>query len=299
MTNRFRTDPVVFAQALLALEGVGRVTAGRLSRLFGSYAALRLFPREQILTRLKGVPKAAALVATLHDEAAMDEHLASAAAALQALQEKKITAHLTNQPPLDKRFAALSPSDSPLLLFAHGNTALLEAPLVALIGTPMPPQQPLLQALLATLQQEAQPCCLGIDEEATPSLLKRLLQQETAPVLIAAAGLGRLPQAQRGLASAAVRAGGLLIAPFPHTHGPFLHDVREQLTVQGTLAAATLFFNPAPDTAAWHSLSQTVAHGKPTFVVGSPEQPIPRAAQRLASQADLAWISLAVQAQAA
>ena len=69
------TPAAVFAYALQLADGVGRVTAHRLLKHFDSYEALAAYPREQVLTRMKGAPGAGAILARLFDRGYMQERL--------------------------------------------------------------------------------------------------------------------------------------------------------------------------------------------------------------------------------
>ena len=84
------SDTACFALALDAMDGVGRVTAGRLLAHFATYADLLRYPHEQVLTRIKGAPRSTALVSTLFDQNAMATRLEDAEQALAHLHTLRV-----------------------------------------------------------------------------------------------------------------------------------------------------------------------------------------------------------------
>ncbi len=85
------SDTTRFALALDAMDGVGRVTAGRLLSHFASYDDLLRYPREQVLARIKGAPRSKALVATLFDREAMGALLEKAEQTMEGLRKQRVT----------------------------------------------------------------------------------------------------------------------------------------------------------------------------------------------------------------
>ncbi|GIV59148.1 MAG: hypothetical protein KatS3mg043_0237 [Rhodothermaceae bacterium] len=297
------SETVTFALALLSLDGVGRVTAGRLLKHFASYEALRRCPREQVLFRLKGVPNAAGLVNLLFDEARMRPHLEAAGERLRALQEKHIAllapARAEAAAPWPPGLADLPRRLRPVLLYAYGDTALLVRPAVALFARP-----PLRQKVFETAQALVRHLCAsglvpaaGIDHGFDVVVHKLAAGGAGAhpSILVAACGLARLPAPMRPVAAAAVRAGGLLCSSFPPDHGPYPHDDRERALLLAGLARATVFFEPRPQTPEWAAMTWALEAGRPVFGIPDPDHPPPETLHRLHRNVDFEWVTTAAR----
>ncbi len=115
----------LLAHALERLDGVGRISAGRLLRYFESYEALTSFPREQVLTRLKSAPNGGRLVDRLFDRAEMEPILANSAAELGALTATGITPLAAGDPGWPAGIALLPAAEQPNLLYVYGATGVL------------------------------------------------------------------------------------------------------------------------------------------------------------------------------
>ncbi len=292
------SDSTLFALALREMEGVGRVTAGRLLTHFATYADLLRTPREQVLTRIKGAPNAQALVTRLFDEAAMTEKLATAQAA--AAENEKRGVHTLSPP--DEAWPAgledLPLAQRPFLLYAYGPLEALARPLVALFARP-----PLSEAAFETAQAlvrhllphglvPATGAAHGFDV-----VVHKLCAGAGAPgLLVAPAGMARLAPPLRPTVTAAVRAGGLLVSPFPMTHGPFDHDDKERALTLAALARACVFFEPKPDTPEGHALTWALDAGRPVFGIAADDAPLPETVHRLREPVDSDWVVAAAKA---
>lgn len=289
-----------FALALLRLDGIGRVTAGRLLRHFPTYDALAACPREQVLLRIKGAPNAGDIVARLFDAEAMREQLAEAERALADLAARQIrtlTAHDADWPAgLD----ALDRAERPVLLYTYGDPAALTRPAVALLARPPldGPAYELAQALVRRLIAQDLVVAGGADHGFDLVVHKLCASAGRPSVLVANAGLARVPGPMRPIASAAVRAGGVLLSPFPLTHGPFAHDDRERALIQAALARAVAVFGPQPDSSEWRAMTWALEHGRPVFGVAG-AAPLPEGAQPLEHPEDLDRVIAAATSEAA
>ncbi|MDX1532364.1 MAG: DNA-processing protein DprA, partial [Rhodothermales bacterium] len=255
------------ALALLRLDGVGRVTAGRLLRHFPAYETLRACPREQVLLRLKGTPNAEALVAQLFDEAAMRPHLDQAEATRTALAQRQVTALTSHHDHWPAGLDDLARADRPVVLYAFGTPAALTGPVVSLFARPplegaaFETAQALVRRLVAAGLTVATGAQHGFDV-----VVAKLAAAANAPaVLVAHAGLARLPKPLRPHASAAAKAGGVLLSPFAMAHGPFDHDDRERALVQAALARACVFVAPPDGSPEARALAWAVDAGRPVF----------------------------------
>lgn len=289
-------SPAAFVLALGGLPGVGRVTTHRLLQHFGSYADLVRYPREQVLTRLKGVPKADQLVATLFDRDAMRERLDTAAAEAAALGQKRIQL-LT---PLDDRWPrgldALPANQRPVAVYAYGNVDVLRKPLVALFGRPplsdasFERAQAVLQYLLDHKVIPVAGAASGFDVV----MHKRASGAQHPSVAVAACGLGRVDRPVRPTLTAAVRAAGLLVSPFPMTHGPFDHDDKERALVMAALAAASVFTEPAEGSPERAALRWAHDAKRPVFGIPAPDATLPEGVHPLHEPTDVDWIGAAL-----
>lgn len=280
-----RDATMLFALALEHLEGVGRVTAGRLLARFASLDDLRRYPREQVLVRIKGAPNAEALVARLFDDDAMLDAVTTAAAECEALAQRRVTLLTLRDDAWPARLADLPRGARPYRLFAYGDPAVLTRPSVAFFARPPLPTGPfedaqtLVRGLLAEGLVPTTGAAHGFDV-----VVHRLAAGGEAPrpsMLVLPAGLARLAPPLRPAATAVAKAGGLLLSPFAMPHGPFDHDERERALVQAALADACVFVAPRPDAPEWSALEWAAGAGRPVFVLGEADG-LPEGARLLA-----------------
>lgn len=293
------TDAAIFALALLQLDGVGRVTAGRLLRHFASLDALRACPREQVLLRIKGAPNGETLVRTLFSEDAMQAPLDAARATLDELSAKKVTALTAHHDHWPSGTDELDRSDRPPVLYAYGHTRALPMPRVAVLLRPPLDDGPFerAQRLVGRLAEAGLGLSTGTAGGADIVLLKRAAAHEVPAVMVAHAGMARVPRSVRPAISGAVRAGGVLLSPFGLTHGPFDHDDYLRALLQTATADAVVFVQPAPEAPEARALQWAADHDRPAFVLGAPgTAPLPGGARPLGSDDDLGAVLAAAAA---
>lgn len=291
------SDPALLALALLSLDGVGRVTASRLLRAFGTYEQLRQVPYEQLRARLRGLRGADDLVATLQDEATMRPLLEQAATDRDGLRERGVHVLAPGMTAWPGALDALAPAQRPAVLYAYGPLQALEGPRAALLGrpplTPAPFEQA--QALVRHLQDEGvrpvTSAAHGLDV-----VVAKLASGGSAPhaaLHVAHCGLAQVPSSMRPAASTTVRAGGMLLSAFPMPHGPFEHDDKERALVQAALAPAVVFVEPHPETPEWLAMEWALGAGRAVFGLAHADHPLPAAVHPLASAVDFDWVAAA------
>lgn len=281
-----------FALALLRLDGVGRVTAGRLVDRFGTLDAVRSTPREQVLVRLKGLPRAEALVARLH-EAEMDDRLAEAETALGRMAERRIAVLTTHHPDWPSNLNDLDESERPVVLYAFGEAAVLRRPLVAFLApAAMHPEGfETAQALVRRLPERGLVPACGVQHGFDTVVGKLAMSASSPAVLVASAGLARIPPTMRAIAAAVVKAGGVLVSPFPVDHGPFPHDDAERARVLAAMSRAVAGFSMTEDSPELRACRWALDHDRPTFGVARPDGPaLPERVHPLDRPADLDWV---------
>ena len=268
-----------FALALLSLDGVGRVTAHRILDRFPTLDVLRATPREQVALRLKGAPNADQTVATLFDDDAFRPALDRAEAEVAALRDKGIGVLAPSGvgAPADPDRAgwptaldALPRADRPVVLYTYGDAAVLRGPSLAVLarapldGGPFETVQALARRVLA-------PAGLVVGAQSGVDLaLQKVALDAGAPVVVVVeAGLARLRPPMRPGATAVVRAGGVLVSPFPMTHGPYDHDDRERALVQAALGTAVCAVAPPPDSSEDRAAAWAAEAGRPLALVPS------------------------------
>ncbi len=269
-----------FALALLALDGVGRVTAHRLLERFPSLEALRATPHEQVLLRLKGAPRADRTVEALFSPA-FDDALAAAAAETERLAATGVRMLAPGDAGWPAGLADLARDARPAVLYAYGNPAALRAPLLAVLGRPPVPADPFEAAQRTARRASAAGAGIvtGLANGFDLAVQKVALGAGRAPVGVLGSGLATLTPSLRPAATALVRAGGLLLSPFPMAHGPFPHDDRERALVQVAMAQATLAAAPAADSHEARAVAWALEAGRPVAVAGDAEALFPAALQ--------------------
>ena len=287
-----------FALALLRVDGIGRVTAHRLLSHFPAYEALISTPREQVLFRIKGAPKAEALVGRLFDEPAMAEHLGTARAEVEALAARGITVLTAHDARWPAGLDALDRSERPVVLYAYGDADVLARPAAALFARPPLPGPPfeVAQDLVRLLITHGVAVIAGA-ESGFDAVVHKLCAAAGHPsVLVASAGMAKVPKPMRPVVTATIRAGGALVSPFPMEHGPFDHDDAERALVSAALANASAFFAAPEGSHEDRALRWNLDHGKPTFGIAG-ETPLPERVHALERPLDLDWVVAAAQGE--
>lgn len=236
-------DAIAYALALPQIPGVGRVATHRLLDAFPTLDALRATPREQVLHRLKGVPGAAALVATLFDDTALAPALDAARAELDTLRARRIAAIPPNTDGWPAGLASLDRRDRPEALYVYGPPAALDGHRVAMLGATGLPTDAFedAQSLVGALARRGVGVLSGMATGFDVVMAKRAADTGTGAVLMAGCGLGVVPATMRPAAMQAVQSGGALVSPFGRSHGPFAHDEVDRARVMAALAPAVVF----------------------------------------------------------
>jgi DNA processing protein len=285
------SESAAFTLALLRVDGVGRVTAQRLLAHFPTYDALRATPREQVLLRIKGAPRAADLVTRLFDEDDMRPLLDQTTRAVETFEHRGIAVLTQHDERWPDRLDALDLSDRPPVLYAYGDTELLARPSAALFARPPLPSPAfeVAQDLVRALVRHGIVVAAGV-EHGFDVVVHKLCSSANAPsILVTNAGMSRVAKPMRPVVSAAVRAGGLLLSPFPPEHGPFPHDDAERALTMAALARASAFFALQPDSHEERAMTWCLSHDRPAFGVAG-ESPLPERVHALDRPIDLDWV---------
>ena len=261
-------DPAALALALLSLDGVGRVSAHRLLERFPTLDDVRATPREQVQLRLKGAPNADQTVATLFDDGAFRPALDRAEAEVAALREKQIGVLAPGGAGWPAGLGALPRADRPVVLYTYGDVAALAGPSLAVLARAPLDGGPF-ERVQALARRAVDPATLvvGAQSGVDLALQKVALDAGARVVAVVEAGLARLRPPMRPGATALVRAGGVLVSPFPMTHGPFDHDDRERALVQAALGTAVCAAAPPPDSPEDRAAAWAVGAGRPVAVL--------------------------------
>jgi len=282
-------DPA-YALALLTLDGVGRATAHRVLAHFPTPEALRAAPREQVLLRLRGIPRAADLTARLLDGPTLDAALAAGQATAAPLLERRITLLTPGHEHWPPGVDALGRAERPVVLYAYGHTAVLRQPTAAILARgPLPSAPYEASQTLAGRLMAAGVVVVSALRPGFDVALHRLAAGAGRPgIAVAPCGLGRVEGSVRPGATALIRAGGVLLSPFPMEHGPFEHDDRERALLQAALARAVAAFAPPPDSSELRALKWAAGAGRSSFLDPGPEPPVfPQGVLPLDGPADL------------
>lgn len=276
------------------MEGVGRVTAGRLAAHFSSYPDLQRYPREQILARLKGAPRAADLVNRLLDPGAMQPHLEAADAQLAQLAHQRVHVLSPRDEHWPARVDGLPRGQRPVVLYTYGTPAALRRPSVALFARPPLHDEAFDQAqnLARHLKPHGILPVTGAAHGFDVVITKITATGNTAgpSILICNAGMGGLPPPMRPSASLAARSGGALVSPFPMNHGPYEHDDKERALLQAALARACVFVEPLPDSPEWVAFQWALSADRPVFGIPAPGASLPDRVHPLKAAVDFDWV---------
>ena len=229
-----------FALALLSVDGLGRTTAHRILERFPSWEAVRDTPREQVRLRIKGAPNADRLVEAIVDDAFETDALAPARKEVEALGARGIRAVSPGSAEWPTRLDALDRSDRPVVLYTYGAPTSLDGPALACLGRPPIEAEAFeaAQALARVALEQGVGLVVGAGSGFDVALQKLSLGAKRGATAVLGCGLAKLTPSLRPAATALTRGGGLLVSPFPMTHGPFDHDDRERALVQAALGRA-------------------------------------------------------------
>lgn len=287
------------ALALQRIDGVGRVTTGRLLSHFASYDALLAYPREQVLARIQGAPHAEDVVRTLFDRDTMQSLLAGASDELDALAQRRVDVLTAHHPSWPAGVSDLPRGERPVVLYVYGHLGVWEAPTLAAFARPPLPSeafekaQDTIRVVLGRGVAPVTAAATGFD--VVVHKLSAAPPHPQPSLLVAGCGMGRIVSSLRPTVSQAVHAGGALVSPFPMAHGPFDHDDRQRASLQAAIARAALFVAPRPDTPEWHALEWAVEAGRPVFGIEDPDHPLPPQVHPLREDVDVEWLLSALQ----
>lgn len=261
-----------YALALLRLDGVGRVSAHRILDHFPTPEVLRATPREPILLRLKGIPRAASTVDQLFGDA-LDRSVEEAERQIQALSTKGVTVLVRGGHGWPERLDDLEPSDRPVALWVYGHTDAL-APGLSLLGRAGLPA-PAFEAATALASSLARGGLATLLKDGFDLAVQKPTMGAGGRVAaVATCGLARLEPSLRPGATALVKRGGCLVSTWPMPHGPFEHDDREAALVCAALGGAVVGAGVADDQPEARALSWAAGH-RPTFALHSGPEGIP------------------------
>lgn len=295
---------VDFALALLDQEGVGRVSALRLLERFPTYKGLLGFPREQVLLRLKGIPNAERTVGLLFEVGAFEAAIEKARDELAEFAGKHIQVIANGHPHWPSGLANLERPNRPVVLYAFGSTEALTRTAVAFHGRPPLPGDAFeaAQSLARRLIEEGIPAACGAQSGFDVVLHKLYSAAGSACVMVARCGLAKVDNNMRPGVAAAVKAGGVLVSPFPPTHGPFDHDDAERVLLQTALAGPTVFVAPNVHTPEAHALEWALNSNRPVFgLVGDDTEnalSFPERVHLLSREVDHDWVVAAARTSA-
>ncbi|MEM1115579.1 MAG: DNA-processing protein DprA [Bacteroidota bacterium] len=275
-----------YALALLALNGVGRVTAHRILERFPTLDALRATPREQVLLRLKGAPNAEATVDALLAPEAMAPHLDRAHREVEAITSTGVHILTLGTATWPAGLDRLPRSERPVALYAYGHVDRLERPAVSILARAPIEAAPFeaVQAVARRLAAAGTPLVMGMGHGVDVAVQKVALAG-APPIAVVGCGLGRMERSLRPAATALVRAGGLLLSPFAMGHGPFDHDDRERALVQAALGEAVCVVAPPADSSEDRAAAWAFEAGLPVALVPPAPPGAPYAADALPADA--------------
>lgn len=291
-----RSD-ALFALSLLELEDVGRVTAARLLRHFDDFDGIRAFPREQLLHRISGVPRGEQIVQRLHEPDQVAEAVDRAEQRLSILEDKDVQILVQHRNGYPEPLYDLDRGERPVHLFLYGSAGRIRDRTLGLFGSaPLPdPAFEAAQELGDRLRPTGAIPVTGLQGGFDKVIQERAAGREGGhpSVILLGCGLGRLPRPLRPVATQALRAGSLLVSPFPMQHGPFDHDQKERAVLQAALSTASFFAAPQPNTPEWHALSWAAVHRR-AFVWPEPGPELPDGAVPIEDRSELGRVLEAV-----
>lgn len=234
---------------------------------FPTLEELRTTPREQVLVRLKGLPRAEATVNTLFAEGVIEEEIQNATAYVKETRERRVEIITPLDDGYPPRLNNLDAAHRPTSLFLFGDPSLLKTSTVSFFAEePLP--QPALEAasrLAMNLSRHAVTAIIGCASGFDTTLLKQAAGIRAPSIAVVPAGLSKLDTSLRPAAAALARSGGCLLSPFEMAHGPFDHDMKEAQRVQAALSAAVVALNAPPDSTTTHIIEWARSREIPIF----------------------------------
>ena len=237
-----------FALLLERVEGIGRVTSNRILRQFRDLDDLRRFPREQLLLRLAGLPKAEQTVGHLFDDSYLGELAKSVDAELAECRRRRVVVCDAEDAAYPARLTSLKDSERPTVIYLFGEPLSETHPVVAVLGHPplVPAYFDNAQRIVEGLAKNACTIVLAAKTGFDVAMAKRAVGVGGRVVLVAESGLDLMPREIRPTASLVVKSGGTVTTSFPFGHGPFEHDAGERVLLMAAMANAVLICDERP-----------------------------------------------------
>lgn len=237
-----------FALLLLRSEGIGRVTANRILRQFRDLTDLRRYPRDQLLARLSGLPKADKTIDLLFDDEHLNALLESVDAELADCRRRRVVVSVTDDEAYPARLTPLQDAERPSVVYLFGATPETRSKSVAVFG--QPPLEPTyfedVQRIVADLASTGSVTVLAAKSGFDVAIVKRATGAGGRVVMVAESGLNHIPREIRPAVSLAVKSGGTILTPYPFDHGPFAHDAGQRAFLMAALSDAVLICDEKP-----------------------------------------------------
>lgn len=293
--NAIINSKTAFILALDQIEGVGRVSIRKITDAFESQEALTKMPYEQALLRMKGIPRAEALLKTLLNASTFAPYLEEAEKNLHHLasvQVQAINHSDENWPPFINNLDA---SHCPNVLYGFGHLSILPQRSVALFGKPPLTSFAfeLVQDLCRFLLSENILLASGISNGFDTVMHKLASSAGKPSIMLTNCGLAKVIPSIRPQIMQSVRAGGLLLSSFPFHHGTFEHDDFERALLLAAMSPVSVFCDIKPNTADWRAMKWAVEHKRAVFSIGGED--LPEQVQAISNSTDFPWVKLALQ----
>lgn len=263
----------LFALALARLPEADTATAGWLVRHVSRYDALQQHSREKLQEALADRPASARLVAFLYNTSLMEQQLAQARSELANLITRRIRVLTPSDPAWPAGLEALPPEWRPFLLFAYGNLDVLEQPRIALLARP-PLSESAYDRAQDLVLHAIDAGCIPVTGATTgfDVALQKLCHNAAPPraaIMVTNAGLAQLLPPVRPVATATLRAGGLLLSPFLMEQPPSDARDEQRALVQAALAQAVVFVEPREETPEQRALEWAIQANRPVFGIST------------------------------
>jgi len=267
------TAATLFALAIARLSPNDWATGGWLVRHIDSPEALYAYTPEALQAHLGNRPEVTRLLAQLFNVSFMRQLLTRTSTELTSLITRRVQVLTPHDEAWPASLEALPPHQRPFLLFAYGNLELLKQPTVALLARP-----PISEAAYERVQELTlhlvKAGCIPITgalsgfDVALQKLCHNAPRSHPA-IMIAHTGLAQLLPPMRPVATATLRAGGLLLSPFLMELRPNERRDRQRAFIQTALSRATVFIEPRPDTPEQIALDWAVQAHRSVFGIST------------------------------
>ncbi len=271
------TASALLALALARLLPNDWTATGWIVRHLGSFEALQAASPEAVRPHLAHHSEGVRLLAQLSDPTFLQKMQEQAKAELAMLVTKRIRVLTPHDAAWPTGLEALPESQRPFLLFAYGNLELLVQPTVALLARPPISDAAYDRAQDLTLHLIESGCVpvtgalSGFDVA-----LQKLCHNAPRPhpaIMVAHTGLAQLLPPMRPVATATLRAGGLLLSPFLMELQPSDRRDRQRALVQAALASAVVFIEPRDESPEYVALDWAVQAHRPVFGISTRTMP--------------------------